>query len=70
MPKGCLIGDGVVVGPSAVLEPFERLSRRREPNSASDDEDDEDSDLEEVEASALSRLFRTFNNYWEKIPMQ
>lgn len=53
--KGSLIGDGVVVGPSAILGPFERLSKRRDVNDATpNDEDGEvDSDLEDVEASAF-----------------
>jgi translation initiation factor eIF-2B subunit epsilon len=59
---GCLIGDGVIVGPNAKLEPFERLSKRRgTPSEAAnesdrDDEDDEDSELEDLEASAFAWL--------------
>lgn len=52
--KGCLVGDGVIVGPQAVLVPFERLSKRREQNKDGKygtDGEDEDSDVEEVEAS-------------------
>ncbi|KAJ7940731.1 nucleotide-diphospho-sugar transferase [Mycena leptocephala] len=50
--KGCLVGDGVVVGPLAVLDPFERLSKRRDKTSAEEeDDDDEDSDIEEIEAN-------------------
>ncbi len=29
--RGCLLGDEVVVGPGAVLPPFERLSKKRNP---------------------------------------
>lgn len=49
--RGCLVGDGVVVGPDAHLEPFERLSMKgaKKSNNPAEDED-EDSDLEEVEA--------------------
>lgn len=50
--RGCLIGDGVVVGPDAVLQSFERLSKRRSADDVAADEDDDDSDIEEVEASA------------------
>ncbi|KAJ7632522.1 nucleotide-diphospho-sugar transferase [Roridomyces roridus] len=52
--KGCLVGDSVVVGPLAVLDSFERLSRKRvseedeeEEDEDEDDEDDEDEDEEE-----------------------
>jgi translation initiation factor eIF-2B subunit epsilon len=57
--RGCLVGDGVVVGPQATLEPFERLSKMREKGSnakSSDEEDGYDSELEEAEASKLSLL--------------
>ncbi|KAJ7156068.1 nucleotide-diphospho-sugar transferase [Mycena crocata] len=52
--KGCLVGDGVVVGPLAVLDPFERLSKRRvassEENEEENDEDEgEDEDEDEDE---------------------
>ena len=52
--KGCLVGDGVVVGPSAVLRPFERLSKRPDESERRQMEEGEDvdSDLEDVEASA------------------
>ena len=44
----------MVVGPSAILGPFERLSKRRDIDATPDDEDEEvDSDLEEVEASTF-----------------
>ncbi|KAG6878693.1 hypothetical protein C0993_011508 [Termitomyces sp. T159_Od127] len=46
--RGSLVGDGVIVGPSALLRPFERLSRKRD---STDSSEDEDSDLEDVEAS-------------------
>ncbi|KAJ6596797.1 nucleotide-diphospho-sugar transferase [Mycena vulgaris] len=50
--KGCLVGDGVVVGPLAVLDPFERLSKRRDNSAEEEDSDeDEDSDMEEIEAN-------------------
>ncbi|KAG1782724.1 nucleotide-diphospho-sugar transferase [Suillus placidus] len=42
--RGCLIADGVVVGPQAKLVPFSRLSKRRED---SDEEDEEFEDAEE-----------------------
>lgn len=55
--RGSLIGDGVVVGPSVTLGPFERLSKKRDETDKDADEEDAeediDSDLEEVEASAL-----------------
>jgi translation initiation factor eIF-2B subunit epsilon len=46
--KGCLIGDGVIVGPGAHLKAFERLSKKRAGAGKTEDED-EDSDLEEIE---------------------
>ncbi|KAJ7285945.1 nucleotide-diphospho-sugar transferase [Mycena rebaudengoi] len=51
--KGCLVGDGVVIGPLAVLDPFERLSKRRDKTTSAEeeDEDDDDSDLDEIEAN-------------------
>jgi len=49
--KGCLIGDGVIVGPDSVIQPYERLSTRQGPPVDGDgEEDDDDSDIEEVEA--------------------
>lgn len=58
VPKGCLIGDWVVIGPKARLTPFERLSSskrtaRRDEDDASavDDQEEDDSDTEEIEAS-------------------
>ncbi|KAF8969966.1 nucleotide-diphospho-sugar transferase [Flammula alnicola] len=51
IPKGCLIADGVVVGPDATLRPFERLSVRRDEADIEADADDDDSDIEEVEAN-------------------
>jgi len=52
IPKGCLIADGVVLGPNAVLQPFERLSAQRNDADVEADADDDDSDIEEVESSA------------------
>lgn len=49
--RGSLVGDGVIVGPSALLRPFERLSRKRD---STDSSEDEDSDIEDVEACKLS----------------
>ncbi|KDR81526.1 hypothetical protein GALMADRAFT_239531 [Galerina marginata CBS 339.88] len=51
IPNGCLIAEGVVVGPNAQLEPFERLSVKRDEADVEADEDDDDSDVEEVEAN-------------------
>jgi len=45
-----LVGDGVVIGPNAVLEPFEKLSKKRE--NADGDDEDIDSEEEEIESSA------------------
>lgn len=62
VPQGCLIDEGVVIGPCANLEPYERLSVRRngitgakdgDKDEADIDDDDYDSDIEEVEASKL-----------------
>ena len=49
VPKGCLIGDRVVIGPEAKLLPFERLSSKKA--ALDQDGDEDDSDLEEIEAS-------------------
>lgn len=44
--RGCLIADGVVVGPQARLAPFSRLSKRRleddEDNNADQEQEDEE----------------------------
>ncbi|KZP24752.1 nucleotide-diphospho-sugar transferase [Athelia psychrophila] len=46
--RGCLVGDGVEIGPHAVVVPFERLSKRREARvDAGADGDDEGSEDEE-----------------------
>ncbi|KAG7452606.1 nucleotide-diphospho-sugar transferase [Guyanagaster necrorhizus] len=52
--RGCLLGDEVIVGPGAVLQPFERLSKKRDPEEVDENEEEEDSDLEEIEASQSS----------------
>ncbi|KAG6850579.1 hypothetical protein H0H93_011247 [Arthromyces matolae] len=50
--RGCLVGDGVIIGPSAQLEPYGRLSKRRDPAEiAAQEDEDEDSDIEDIEAS-------------------
>ncbi|KAF8742368.1 hypothetical protein AX14_004922 [Amanita brunnescens Koide BX004] len=55
VPRGCLIADSVVIGPCAKLEPFDRLSARREGfDGEADDDEEYDSDLEEVEATQSS----------------
>ena len=58
VPRGCLIADSVVIGPCAKLEPFDRLSARREGfDGEADDDEEYDSDLEEVEASCVFQRF-------------
>lgn len=49
--KGCLIADGVVVGPKGRIKEFERVSKRSEKPSAASgaDDEDEDSELEGVD---------------------
>lgn len=61
IPLGCLIAEGVVIGPDAMLDPYERLSVKRneiigagEDGDRVDDNDDDDSDIDEVEASELN----------------
>ncbi|KAL4068016.1 nucleotide-diphospho-sugar transferase [Scleroderma yunnanense] len=44
--RGCLVGDGVVVGPQAHLLPFERLSRRLQDEKDDDEGDEDDSEGE------------------------
>ena len=52
IPTGCLIGDRVVIGPSATLQDFDRLSAKRgHQDEAEEDDDGNDSEIEEVEAS-------------------
>jgi translation initiation factor eIF-2B subunit epsilon len=48
--RGCLIGDGVVIGPNVHLQAFERLSKRQAQNG-----DGEDSDLEEAETCTFHK---------------
>lgn len=57
VPKGCLIGDRVVIGPGARLLPFERLSSKRAYDQ-DDDHKEDDSDLEQIEASQSGVLPR------------
>lgn len=68
VPLGCLIGEGVVIGPDAILDLYERLSVKRNENIGTgggdgdgagddDDDDDDDSDIEEVEASEFDSFF-------------
>ncbi|KZT26304.1 nucleotide-diphospho-sugar transferase [Neolentinus lepideus HHB14362 ss-1] len=47
--RGCLVADGVVVGPEAKLRPFERVSKRRDTEVGDDDEDEESEEEEETE---------------------
>ena len=62
VPLGCLIAEGVVIGPDAILHPYERLSAKRNEiiigeggdGDGVDADDDDDSDIEEVEASELN----------------
>lgn len=44
--KGCLVADGVIVGPKAVLQEFERVSKKRE---IPEGEEEEDSELEDFD---------------------
>ena len=73
VPLGCLIAEGVVIGPDAMLDPYERLSVKRneiigaggngdgiDDNDDDDDDDDDDSDIEEVEASGLNHSSKSF----------
>jgi hypothetical protein len=48
VPPGCLIGDGVVIGPGARLRPFERVVRKVI-EKTEEDEEDEESDEEDGE---------------------
>ena len=71
VPLGCLIAEGVVIGPDAMLDPYERLSVKRNEiigaggngdgiDDNDDDDDDDDSDIEEVEASGLNHSSKSF----------
>jgi translation initiation factor eIF-2B subunit epsilon len=62
VPKGCLIGDEVIIGPDAVLEPFERLSVKLDEDEGEDDEDDEDDEdeLEEGKVDSISDVGVSF----------
>ena len=58
VPRGCLIADSVIIGPSAKLEPFDRLSAHRDSiDTEPDDDEEHDSDLEEVETSCVFQQF-------------
>ncbi|KDQ60712.1 hypothetical protein JAAARDRAFT_190866 [Jaapia argillacea MUCL 33604] len=59
--RGCLVADGVALGPEARLGPFERVSKKREPKrdkkaglDEDEEDEDEDSEWEEVEANQAS----------------
>jgi translation initiation factor eIF-2B subunit epsilon len=59
VPLGCLIAEGVVIGPDAMLDPYERLSVKiigagSGDEDGVDDDDDDDDDVEEVEASEFN----------------
>jgi len=57
VPLGCLIGEEVMIGPDAMLEPYERLSVKRNEiigAGSDDDHDDDDDDIDEVEANQES----------------
>ncbi|KLO12608.1 nucleotide-diphospho-sugar transferase [Schizopora paradoxa] len=61
--RGCLVGDGVVLGPEASLAEFSRVSRRGLRAEVADDEDeDEDDDdavdFEEMEAAQTEDMRR------------
>ena len=58
VPLGCLIAEGVVIGPDAMLGPYERLSAKRNEIIGAEDgiDENDDSDIEEVEASELNRF--------------
>ena len=72
--KGCIVADGVVLGPEAKLEAFDRVSKRREPNSSTteDEEEEGDSDEEDLQSnehppSSSSRLGAESNGIlWPK----
>lgn len=49
--RGCLLGDGVSVGPQAHLESFERLSKRRKLTEGVATDGEDDSDIEDAENS-------------------
>jgi NDP-sugar pyrophosphorylase family protein len=49
VPRGCLIGDGVVLGKGAHLRPFERVSvKDAEAPGAAEDSDDEEEELDDA----------------------
>lgn len=50
--RGCVVGDGVVLGPEAKLSEFTKVSRKglRAENADEDDEDDEEINFEAMEA--------------------
>lgn len=53
VPRGCLIADSVLIGPSAKLEPFDRLSACLDGLDGDLDDEEHDSDLEDVETSCV-----------------
>ncbi|THG95257.1 hypothetical protein EW145_g7991 [Phellinidium pouzarii] len=54
--RGCLIADGVVIGPEARLKKLTRVSVRRGTVEEDEEDEDEDSELEHVEASQTSEI--------------
>lgn len=54
--RGCLVADGVVVGPDARLRRLARVSAKRGSvkRPVEDDDEEEDSELEDVEAGEHS----------------
>ena len=53
--RGCLVGDGVILGAQARLGEFDRVSKRRDEGDEDEDgeEEDEDEEDEESEDSEL-----------------
>lgn len=45
--RGCLISDGVILGPEAKLRPFERVSKRRDTEGSNDGDEEEEEESED-----------------------
>lgn len=56
IPRGSLIGDGVVLGPNAHLQPLDRLSKPEDDAVSEDEDQDDDSELEDWTPPADSAL--------------
>ena len=48
--RGCLVGDGVILGAQARLGEFDRVSKRKDEGDEDEDDEEEDEDEEDEES--------------------